>query len=319
MHTQSTALWEHEHSFGQEEAKAGERSTRLVIVITGVMMIVEIVAGIAFGSMALLADGMHMGSHAAALGISAAAYMYARKYARDCRFCFGTGKVNGLAGYTSAIILAVFALSMAWKSIGRLINPEEIVFDQAILVAAVGLLVNGISVWILNAKQPHSNDAHSHDAHSHPAHSHHSGEHSDHNLRSAYLHVLADTLTSVLAIIALVSGKYFGLLWMDALMGVLGAVLVGRWSIGLMRDTSQVLLDQQAPGMIRREITEAIESQDDNRISDLHLWAIGPNIFAAIISIVTDSPRQPDEYKQLIPAHLGLVHATIEVHQCKAS
>jgi cation diffusion facilitator family transporter len=208
---------------------------------------------------------------------------------------------------------------MAWKSIGRLINPEEIVFDQAILVAAVGLLVNGISVWILNAKQPHSHDAHSHDAHSHPAHPHHSGEHSDHNLRSAYLHVLADTLTSVLAIIALVSGKYFGLLWMDALMGVVGAVLVGRWSIGLMRDTSQVLLDQQAPGMIRREITEAIESQDDNRISDLHLWAIGPNIFAAIISIVTDSPRQPDEYKQLIPAHLGLVHATIEVHQCKAS
>jgi cation diffusion facilitator family transporter len=306
MHTQSTVLWEHEHTFGQEEAKAGERSTRLVIVITAVMMIVEIAAGLAFRSMALLADGMHMGSHAAALGISAAAYLYARKYARDCRFCFGTGKVNGLAGYTSAIILAVFAISMAWKSIGRFFNPEEIVFNQAILVAVVGLIVNGISVWILNAKHSHS----------HPDHSHHSGEHSDHNLRSAYLHVLADTLTSVLAIIALMSGKYFGLLWMDALMGVVGAVLVGRWSIGLMRDTSQVLLDQQAPDD-RKEITQAIESADDNRISDLHLWAIGPNIFAAIISIVTASPRQPGEYKGLIPDHLGLVHATIEVHQCK--
>lgn len=308
MHTRSTALWKHEHTFGLEEMTVGEKSTRLVIALTGMMMIVEVVAGIAFGSMALLADGMHMGSHAVALAISAAAYMLARKYARDRRFSFGIGKVNGLAGYTSAIILAVFAFSMAWKSIDRFFNPEEIVFNQAILVAVIGLIVNVVSVRILDAK-------HSHDQHTH---SHQSGVHSDHNLRSAYLHVLADALTSVLAIVALLSGKYFGVMWMDPVMGLVGAVLVARWSVGLLRETSLLLLDQQAPVNVREEIREAIESQDDNRISDLHLWAIGPDIFAAVISIISASPKQPDEYKGLIPDHLGLVHATVEVHQCKA-
>jgi cation diffusion facilitator family transporter len=313
MHTQTTALWKHEHTFGQEQETVGERSTRLVIALTVVMMVVEIAGGILYGSMSLLADGMHMGSHAVALGISAVAYMFARKYARDRRFSFGIGKVNGLAGYTSAILLAIFALSMAWKSLGRFFNPQEIVFNQAILVAVVGLVVNGFSAWILSAK--HSRE---HDARLHHIHAHHSGEHSDHNLRSAYLHVLADAMTSVLAIIALLSGKYFGVLWMDSLMGLVGAALVARWSIGLLRETSLVLLDQQAPGKIREEIIEAIESQDDNRISDLHLWAIGPGIFAAVISIVTAIPRQPDEYKRLIPGHLGLVHATVEIHQCEA-
>lgn len=307
MHTRSTTSWKHEHTFGQEEIKAGEKSTRLVIMITGVMMVVEIAAGIAFGSMALLADGIHMGSHAAALGISAVAYLYARRYANDSRYSFGTGKVNGLAGYTSAIILAVFAMSMAWRSIVRFFNPEEIAFDQAILVAVVGLIVNVVSAWILNARRSHA----------HPTHSHNSGEHSDHNLRSAYLHVLADALTSVLAIVALISGKFFDMVWMDSLMGIVGAGLVAHWSMSLIRETTRLLLDQQAPGKIREEVTEAIESQDDNRISDLHLWAIGPGIFAAVISIVTALPKQPDEYKRLIPGHLGLVHATVEVHQCK--
>jgi cation diffusion facilitator family transporter len=313
MDIHSTALWKHEHTFGQEQVTAGEKGTRLVIVLTVVMMVVEIAAGVLFGSMALLADGIHMGSHAVALGISAAAYVFARKYASDRRFSFGVGKVNGLAGYTSAIILAIFAFSMAWKSIGRFFNPEEIIFNQAIFVAVVGLAVNGFSAWILNTK--HSDDHH---AHSHHTHAHHTNEHADHNLRSAYLHVLADTLTSVLAIVALLSGKYFGIVWVDSLMGLVGAVLVARWSLGLLRETSLLLLDQQAPEKIREEIIEAIESQDDNRISDLHLWAIGPGIFAVVISIVTASPKQPDEYKRLIPENLRLVHATVEVHQCKA-
>jgi cation diffusion facilitator family transporter len=260
--------------------------------------------------MALLADGMHMASHTAALTISAAAYLYARKYAHDHRFSFGTGKVNGLAGYTSAIILALFALSMAWQSVVRFFNPQPISFNQAILVAVIGLIVNLASVWILNtgAAQSHSPEH---------AHAHHEHTHSDHNLRAAYLHVLADAMTSIFAILALISGKYLGLVWMDPLMGLVGAVLVGRWSIGLMRETSRVLLDQQAPEDLLAVITASIESQDDNQVSDLHVWAIGPGIFAAAISLVTASPKPPEDYKKLIPDHLGLVHATVEVHPCE--
>jgi len=310
MHTTSLAAWTHEHSFGQEQIKAGERRTRLVIAITATMMAVEIAAGVAYGSMALLADGMHMASHTAALGISAAAYLYARKYAKDHRYSFGTGKVNGLAGYTSAIILAIFALSMAWQSVVRFFNPQPISFNQAILVAVIGLIVNLVSVGILNTGTSHSHT----EEHAQAQHDH---AHSDHNLRAAYLHVLADAMTSIFAILALFSGKYLGLVWMDPLMGLVGAALVGQWSIGLMRDTSQVLLDQQAPGEMQAAITASIESRDDNRVCDLHIWAIGPGIFAAAISIVTSSPKTPDEYKKLLPDHLGLVHATVEVHQCE--
>lgn len=311
MHTRSIAEWTHEHSFGQEQVKAGEPRTRLVIALTGSMMVVEIAAGLVFGSMALLADGMHMASHAAALTISAAAYLYARKYAHDHRFSFGTGKVNGLAGYTSAIILALFALSMAWQSVVRFFNPQPISFNQAILVAMIGLIVNLISVWILNSGNSNSHSA----EHRHSQHDH---SHSDHNLRAAYLHVLADAMTSIFAILALLGGKYLGLVWMDPLMGIVGAILVGNWSFGLIRQTSRVLLDRQAPGEMRTAITASIESQDDNRVCDLHLWAIGPGIFAAAISIVTASPKPPTEYKKLLPDHLGLVHATVEVHPCEA-
>jgi cation diffusion facilitator family transporter len=289
--------------------RTGEKRTRLVIALTGTMMVVEIVAGIWFGSMALLADGMHMASHAAALGISAAAYLYARKYAHDGRFSFGTGKVNGLAGFTSAIVLALFALSMAWQSIVRFFNPQPISFNQAILVAWIGLFVNLVSVWILNTGGSHSH----HEGHSGPQHDH---VHTDHNLRAAYLHVLADAMTSIFAILALIGGKYLGLVWMDPLMGLVGAVLVWRWSIGLMRDTSRVLLDRQASGEMQAAIRASIECRDDNRVCDLHLWAIGPGISAAAISIVTSMPKSPDVYKELIPDHLGVVHATVEVHQC---
>jgi len=308
MHTQSLDEWEHEHTFGQDEVRPGEKRTQIVLAITAAMMVVEVVAGILYGSMALLADGMHMGSHAVALAISAVAYLYARKYAGDRRFSFGTGKVNGLAGYTSAVILAVFAISMGWESISRFFNPVEIAFNQAILVAAVGLGVNVASAWILKERHEHEHEGEDEDGHHH--------QHTDHNLRSAYLHVLADALTSVLAIVALLGGKSLGLVWMDPVMGVVGAVLVGRWSISLIRDTSRVLLDQEGPEGIRKAVVAAIESQADNRVSDLHLWSIGPGIYAAAISVVTSSPMPPEAYKQLIPEGIGLRHTTIEVYPC---
>jgi cation diffusion facilitator family transporter len=302
MHHQSIAPWAHAHTFQQDRVRSGEKKARLVLAITLAMMVVEIAAGLLFGSMALLADGLHMGSHAAALGVSAAAYLFARRYAGDGRFCFGTGKVNVLAGYTSAILLAVFAFAMAWQSAARFVNPVRIEFDQAIMVAVIGLAVNVGSAWIL-----HENHAR---PHGHPAAA-------DHNLRSAYLHVLADAVTSLLAIAALVGGKFFGLAWMDALMGLVGAGLVGRWSFGLLRDSGRVLLDEQGPGEIRSAISQAIETRDGDRISDLHLWSIGPGIFAAAISIVAAKPKPPEEYKRLLPDHLGLVHATVEVQPCR--
>jgi cation diffusion facilitator family transporter len=312
MHNQTIAPWKHDHTFGQEEVKAGEKRTIIVAIITATMMIVEIITGILFGSMALLADGIHMGSHAVALGISVVAYIYARRYAGDRRFSFGTGKVNALAGYTSAIILAIFALSMVWESIERFFNPVEIIFNQAILVAIIGLIVNVVSVLILGDRHSHS---HSHQGKNEQQ----SHQHADHNLRAAYLHVLADALTSVLAIFALLSGKYLGLIWMDPLMGIIGAVMVIRWSLGLWRETSSLLLDQQASEEVQREIITAIETQGSDRVSDLHIWSIGPNIFSATISIVTDDPKSSQEYKENLPQKIGLVHSTIEVLKCEAS
>tara|TARA_Y100001936_G_scaffold83436_2_gene82109 strand:- start:64 stop:723 length:660 start_codon:yes stop_codon:yes gene_type:complete len=210
---------QHSHSFGLDAKRPGEVRTFIVIAITASMMILEIATGIAFGSMALLADGLHMGSHAVALAINAFAYIYARRHAKDQRFSFGTGKVNTLGGYTGAVLLAVFAAMMVFESISRLLNPVDIAFNQAILVATLGLLVNGASVFILDVE-------HSHDDHSHAHHDH--AHHHDHNLKSAYLHVLADALTSLLAIFALLIGKYFGAIWMDPLMGIVGAVLVTK-------------------------------------------------------------------------------------------
>lgn len=303
MHNKDLDIWQHAHSFGQEEKRPGELRTIIVIVVTATMMVVEIVAGIVFGSMALLADGLHMASHATALAISAFAYIYARRHAHDARYNFGTGKVNSLGGFTGAILLAVFALMMAWQSVERFINPIEIAFTQAILVAVIGLAVNGVSALILGHE-------HKHDSEHEHAHSH------DHNLRSAYLHVLADALTSVLAILALLAGKYYGLIWMDPLMGIVGAILVARWSLGLLNVTSGVLLDRQGAMHIRDAIKENIEEHDDNRVADLHLWSIGPNIYAIELSVVTHNPQPPDYYKSLLPAHFGIVHTNVEVHRC---
>lgn len=305
MQEEHLARWKHSHSFGQEKKRSGEFRTLIVIAITAAMMIVEIAAGLAFGSMALLADGLHMGSHAVALGINAFAYVYARRHAHNERYSFGTGKVNTLGGYTGAILLAVFAALMAWESMLRLITPVSIAFNQAIFVAVLGLLVNGASVFILGAD-------HSHDHDHHHEHEHH---HHDHNLKSAYLHVLADALTSVLAIFALLIGKYYGAIWMDPLMGIVGAILVARWSIGLLKSSSRILLDEQGAEDIQEAIRSSIEGQEENRIVDLHLWTVGPGVYSVILSIVSRSPQNPDHYRSLLPANIHLHHLSIEVHK----
>jgi cation diffusion facilitator family transporter len=225
--------------------------------------------------------------------------------------------VNSLAGYTSAILLVMFALVMGWESVHRLINPVEIQFNIAIAVAFIGLVVNGASMFILG-EEGHDHGGHDHaehDHHDHAEHDHHRAG-TDHNLKAAYLHVLTDAMTSVLAIFALLAAKYFGWIWADPLMGIVGAILVARWSFGLIGGASKVLLDHQIPLEIRKRIIGIVESYKDTRVSDLHLWCIGPGIYSANMSVVTKYPDSPDKYKTLIPADAGVVHATVEVHSC---
>ena len=291
----------HDHSFGQDKKRSGETRTVIVILLTASMMVIEIVAGLAFGSMALLADGLHMASHAAALSISAFAYYFARKRAHDRSFSFGTGKVNSLGGYTGAILLVIFALLMVSESVHRLIVPVAISFNQAIGVAILGLIVNGASVFILG----HDGHDHGHD------HGHH-----DHNLRAAYLHVLADTLTSLLAIVALLAAKYYGWIWMDPIMGIVGAILISKWSMGLLKQTSAVLLDRQAPDYLIESVITRIKSLPCKvEIIDLHVWSIGPNIYSAEITIVTDNENSVSMFKSEMHTLTEIVHSTIEVHQ----
>lgn len=300
MHTESIERWVHNHTFGQDEKRSAERRTLIVSIVTILTMVAEIGAGIVFGSMALLADGLHMGSHASALAISVFAYRYTRHHAKDARFNFGTGKVSSLAAFASATLLALVALVMAWESIARLLSPVVIRFNQAIFVAVLGLIVNGACLAILGG---HGSDGH---------------DHHDHNFRSAYLHVLADALTSVVAILALLFGKYLGQQWLDPFMGLVGATLVVRWSWGLLRSSAHVLLDLQAPDAMLGTIRNSIESEGDNRVSDLHVWSVGPGIYAAEIAIVSSRPRDPDDYYKLLPGELGLVHVTVETHRCAA-
>jgi len=290
----------HEHHFGQAEPHAGEARTRVVVILTAATMVVEIVAGLAYGSMALLADGLHMASHASALGLALIAYIYARRHAHDERFSFGTGKVNPLAGFASAVVLAVFALMMAGESVHRFLEPVSIAFDQAIIVAILGLVVNGLSVVILRDRHGHAH---------HTAH----GHHHDHNLRAAHLHVLADALTSLLAIFALMAAKHFGAVWMDPAMGIVGGALVAIWALGLLKETGAVLLDRQASSEVRRTIRDAIEAEGDFQVVDLHVWAIGPGYRAAIVSVHTRHPCQRQDVEKLIPDDLGIAHLTIEI------
>ncbi|HWL51431.1 MAG TPA: CDF family Co(II)/Ni(II) efflux transporter DmeF [Chthoniobacteraceae bacterium] len=308
MNETDFSRWRHDHRFGQDRKKTGESRTMAVIALTFVMMIVEIAAGIAFGSMALLADGIHMASHAVALGITAFAYLYSRRHAGNPAFSFGTGKVNALGGYTGAILLAIFALGMAWESVARLASPASIAFNQALLVAVVGLVINGASVFILGETHHHEHPHHDDD---HDDHGHH---HHDHNLRSAYLHVLADAVTSVAAIVALLAAKYFGWIWIDPAMGLLGSLLVGRWSLGLLRQTSRTLLDCQLETSSLEKIRQTIEADGESRVTDLHAWEIGPQVYSLMVSLATRQPLTPDDYRRRFDAS-GFQHITVEINR----
>ena len=310
----NSRIWNHEHSFGQDKKRSSETRTIIVILITASMMCIEIVAGLAYGSMALLADGLHMASHTAALSISAYAYYFARKRAHDRSFSFGTGKVNSLGGYTGAILLLIFALMMVYESIHRLLKPEDILYNQAILVAVIGLIVNGASMLILG------HDEHHHHGHDHHGHDHHGHDHHghDHNLRAAYLHVLADTLTSFLAIIALLAAKFYAWNWMDPIMGIIGAILITKWSIGLLKQSGNVLLDRQGPDHLVKSVEKVIKSMPSKpEIVDLHIWLIGPNIFSAAITVLANEEKCIGcLIKSEIKNISAIVHTTIEVHQC---
>lgn len=295
--------WEHDHNYLSAHHSDAERNTWRVIALTAVMMVIEVAAGTMLGSMALLADGWHMASHVSALGISAFAYAYARRHATNVRYSFGTWKVGVLGGFSSAVVLGVIAVLIAWESIGRLRAPLAIDFDDAILVAVIGLVVNLVSAWMLDV--PHDDEEHDH------PHPHH-----DHNLRAAYMHVVADALTSVFAIAALLTGKYLGWVWMDPLMGVVGAFIIARWSYGLIRDTARVLLDGDVEPELAEQLRGRIERHADNRIVDLHLWRVGPQQLSVIISLVTHDPLPPEHYKQMLEGVVDLSHVTVEVNRC---
>jgi cation diffusion facilitator family transporter len=307
MHSTTIHLWQHSHDFSVEN-KQGEKRTWQVIFITLIMMVIEIGAGYLFGSMALLADGWHMGTHAAALSITVYAYRYARCHADNPCYSFSTGKVGVLGGFASAIVLGVIALLMGGESIRRLFAPVQIQFNEAIGVAVLGLLVNLLCAYLLHGKNSHSHN-HSND---------HRGadHHHDHNLRAAYLHVLADALTSFLAIFALLTGKHFGWVWMDPVMGLVGAVVITRWSYVLLRDTSLILLDCEVDQERIENIRSLIEADSDNLVADLHVWQISPQKVSVMITVVTHFPKPPDHYKKIIRDFLGNAHITVEVHKC---
>ena len=287
--------WQHGHSFDTGNP-VGERRTWIVVALTGSMMIVELVAGWLFNSMAVFADGWHMSTHAAALSLTGIAYLYARRLKADRRFAFGPWKIEPLGGFASAILLAIVALYMAGESARRLFHPLTIHYNQAIAVACVGLVVNLASAFILKAH--------------HTGHDH---GHQDLNLKAAYLHVLADATTSVLAIVALIFGKWLHWRFLDPLMGIAGGSLICVWAYGLLRDTSRVLLDREMDNHVVKELRASIEADGDARVSDLHVWRVGRSQFACAISIVAGKPRSPDAYRALLRDHEEIAHATIEV------
>jgi cation diffusion facilitator family transporter len=296
MHAESAAhldAWQHDHRFGLHRQKSAEGRTKLVVAITLAAMGLEIAAGLAFGSMALLADGLHMGSHALALGISALAYVWMRRRAGDAAFSFGTGKIAALGGYTGALLLLVPVAYMVWESVQKLIEPVEISFGPALVVAIAGLAVNAVCAVILSRGGHDHGDDHGHDhatSHEHPQQTHKS---EDLNLRAAFLHVAADALTSLLAIAALLGGSLLGWVWLDPLMGLVGAAVIVVWAKGLIVGSSHVLLDFAAPQEMRESLRRAVEMDSDARIADLHVWSIGPGIYAAALSLVTHEPQPP--------------------------
>jgi len=316
MTTHDLTHWQHSHDFGTARQQHAERRTRWVVALTFFAMVIEIAVGWLSGSMALLADGSHMASHVGALGLAAFAYRFARQHAGDARYTFGTGKVTALAGYTSALFLGAVAFWMAWESLTRFVAPVEIHYTEAMLVAAFGLLVNLASAWLLDHDHDHDHH-HDHD-HDHADHHEHRHEHVDHNLRAAYLHVLADALTSVLAIAALGGGMLFGWSFLDPAMGIVGAILVGRWAIGLARDSAGMLLDAEDHGHVAEEIEAVITALPDHEVADLHVWRVGPASRACILSLVTHAPLALEAYRQQLAGIRGLDHITIEINQCRA-
>ena len=325
MHTQDLGAWRHEHVFDTGNT-AGERGTRRVMWITATMMVVEVAAGWLTNSMALLADGLHMSSHAVAIGLSAFAYAAARRLARDPRFAFGTWKIEVLGGFASAVFLLMVVALMLYGSVERLFRPETIHYPQALLVAGLGLGVNLVSAWILGAARPASH-GHGHDhghGHSHdhgPGHRHAHGQ--DLNLQSAYLHVVADAATSVAAIVALAGGWWFGWSWLDPLMGIAGAVLVALWAKGLLADTAKVLLDREMDHPVVEEIRDLIAERgadSETAIADLHVWRVGKATYSCALSLVThDAALTPARVREWLSVHEEIVHSTIEIQRCPAA
>ncbi|MBT1445469.1 cation diffusion facilitator family transporter [Shewanella sp. JM162201] len=353
----SVADWQHSHEFFRHN-HAGERSTKIVLVLTLVTMVAEIVAGTIYGSMALLADGWHMGTHAAAFLITLFAYRYALKHKDNPAFTFGTGKVGVLGGFASAIALGLVALIMVIESAVRLISPHAIAFDEAILVALIGLSVNLLSAFLLkdhhhHHHHDHHDDDEEHD-HQHGHHSCHAHEHEhehehqddhehqhdhqhkhqhqhqhkhsddhghghDHNLRAAYLHVIADALTSVLAIAALLAGKFLGLNWLDPLIGILGAIIIGRWAMGLVRDTAPMLLDAGSSKKRRDAVKALVSTVPDHGVSDLHIWQLSPEHYACILGVVSHTPKSAEYFSARLKNELGFGHVTVEVHCCECA
>ncbi|MDY0747854.1 CDF family Co(II)/Ni(II) efflux transporter DmeF [Paucibacter sp. R3-3] len=313
MNAAAPSIESHSHVFDEGNPLA-QRNTLLAVLLTAVMMVAEIAGGWIFNSMALLADGWHMSSHVIALGLSFLAYLFARRLQRHSSFAFGTWKIEILGSYTSAILLLIVALTMVWQSSERLLAPAPIHYDEAMLIAAIGLAVNLACAWLL--RDAHGHHHHDHGDHGHDGHHHH---HRDLNLRSAYIHVLADAATSVLAIAALAGGKLWGVAWLDPAMGLAGAAIVAAWAFGLMRDSGRVLLDAEMDAPVVTEIREVIAASPiPARISDLHVWRVGGGKYACIVALTTPDPRAtPDDFKRQLAIHEELVHITVELNPAR--